>query len=185
MYIVHIGIHHYPFHDNRYAAMRSFTEAKCAGTQSDAAVLWADDDNLDDKLHILNYNFSQGTWQEIGFDHPELGLKTSAMRMPYNVHFTAADPDTGKPYTFKEVYCGNDYAEVRAIAHSMHNAEITDIQPVKLERFRIIENDIQLELESIIYTTDDEIDATEVLNKLKRAWCSGVRYTFRLADSEG
>ena len=181
MYIVQIGPHNYPFFDNQYKAMRAFVETKCKGTQSDAAVLWQQDNDPDNEyFHALNYNFSQRTWQEV-FSHPN---SPSEMRMPYKVTFVAEDPETGKPYTFSEVYCGLDTFEVRQLCHSMHNADIMCISPVVIERFCIVETDIQNQLTSIMYTTDDALDAQQTLDKLNQAWASSTRYTFELVERD-
>lgn len=106
------------------------------------------------------------------------------IRMPYKVNFKAFDPETGKPYTFQEVFAGLDELEVRQQAHSQHNAEIVKISPVVIERYCIFELDVQNDITSILYTTDDALDAQQTLDKLNQAWASGTRYTFTLEEMD-
>jgi hypothetical protein len=103
------------------------------------------------------------------------------LRLPYKVTLQpSGDPASGDTEIFSVVINATDSFDARTWIHSMYNAEIISIHPQPVHRFRVVEHDIQFNLDSIIYSSDDELDATTMMEHLRKAWLSGTRYTFHI-----
>jgi len=97
------------------------------------------------------------------------------MRLPYRVTLRAIGEED-----FQVTINATDAEDARRWIRSIYEAEILNVVPQPVHNFRVVEHDVQFNLDSVIYSSDDLHDATAMLEHLRRAWLSGTRYTFTL-----
>jgi hypothetical protein len=97
------------------------------------------------------------------------------MRLPYRVTLRPVDDEV-----FTVTVAATDTEDARKWIHSIYDASVLSITAQPVHSFRVVEHDVQFNLDSVIYSSDNELDATRMLEHLRAAWLSGERYTFSL-----
>jgi hypothetical protein len=101
------------------------------------------------------------------------------MPLPYKMPFVVTFLDSISKETFTETVCADSTLDARTICHGMYDADIVTVREGTVHPYCVIETDVQHNIESIIYSSVNAVQAERQCDQLNAAFPSKLRYMYR------